>query len=310
MNVVPADAGLGWSELMSEPVSLVLELAPLIVLALSYRQRARTLGRRGRPVPLARRLSFAAGLALMLLAVASPIAHVAEELFTVHMLQHILLGDLAALAIVLGLTGPVLAPLLRRRTIARLRVLAHPLVAFPLWLLDLYLWHLSALYQATLASPLVHPAMHVLLLGLGLAMWMPLVGPLPTPRWFNDWARLVYVFAVRLAGAALANVFTWADVVFYPDYADGQRGWGVPALTDQGTAGALLMLEGSLLTVILLCWLFLRAARRDEDRQQLLDFAADHGIDLDEARAARAATAGKHDRLRDRLLHDRPTGRN
>lgn len=63
-------------------------------------------------MPVARGLWFAGRLAVVLLAVANPIAHVAEELFTAHVLQRILLSPLAVLAIVLGLTGPVLAPLL------------------------------------------------------------------------------------------------------------------------------------------------------------------------------------------------------
>ena len=292
---------IDWAEPLTEPFSLALEIAPLAVLGATYSRRARTLAGRGRPVPRARQLSFATGLLLMLVAVASPLAHVAEELFTVHMLQHILLGDLAALAIALGLTGPVLAPLLRKRPVARLRVLTHPLVAFPLWLLDLYIWHLAALYQATLESAIVHASMHILLLGLGLTMWMPLVGPLPVPRWFSDWARLGYLVAVRMAGALLANVFIWADIVFYPAYADGQRAWGIDPLADQATAGAILMTEGSVLTLGLLLWLFLRAAQRDEARQELLDFAAEQGVALDEARAARAAGAGRTDALRERL---------
>ena len=304
MGVILA-GGLGWTEPLSEPVSLALELAPLALIAFAYQQRVRTLRRRGRPVPVARRASFVVGLALMLVAVASPVAHVAEELFAMHMVQHILLGDLAALALALGLTGTILAPVLRLKPVARLRAVAHPLIAFPLWMLDLYLWHLSALYQATLASPLVHASMHVLLLALGLAVWLPLVGPLPTPRWFSDWAKLGYVFGVRLAGAVLANVFIWSDTIFYPDYADGQRSWGIAPLSDQGAAGAILMVEGSILTVMVMAWLFLRAARRDEERQQLQDYAADRGLRLDDARAARAANADRSAELRERLTAGR-----
>lgn len=287
-------------------LSLLFEVVPLIALGYAYLRRARTLAGRGRRVPVARRLAFAAGLLLVLVAVATPLAHASEELFSAHMVQHILLGDLGALCIAFGLTGPLLAPLLRLPVIGRLRVLAHPLVALPLWMVNLYLWHLSALYQSSLGSAPVHALMHALFLGLGLAMWMPLVGPLPTPRWFGDFARLGYIVVVRLAGALLANVFIWSDVVFYPDYAAGQAARGIEPLADQGLAGAILMIEGTLLAVLLFAWLFMRAARRDEDRQRLLDFAADRGLDLSEDRAARAAAAGKGRVLERRLSGAEP----
>jgi cytochrome c oxidase assembly factor CtaG len=275
-----------------DALPLLLEVAPLAAIGYAYLRRASTLAARGRAVPPARQLAFGTGLLLVFTAVGTPLAHVSEELFSAHMVQHILLGDLGALLLALGLTGPVLAPLLRLPVVGRLRVLSHPVVALPLWVLNLYLWHLSALYQATLSSAPVHALMHSLILVLGLAMWLPLVGPLPTPRWFGDLAKLAYVVLVRLAGAALANVFIWADVVFYPDYRPGQAHWGIGPLADQGVAGSVLMLEGSLITVLLLAWLFLRAAGRDEDRQRLLDLAEERGVELSDGRAGRAAAAG------------------
>src|SRR5688500_2691148 len=114
------------------------------------------------------------------------------------MAQHLVIGDLAALLVVLGLTGPVLQPLLAIRGLGWLRLLGNPLVALPLWLLNLYLWHLGALYQGVLDSPLLHLAQHAGFFGFGVAMWMPLLGPLPAPAWFNDAAKLGYVILVRL----------------------------------------------------------------------------------------------------------------
>src|SRR2546429_374415 len=73
-----------------------------------------------------------------------------QQSFSVHMVQHLLLGDLAPLAIVLGLTGPLLRPVLSFHWIEQLRVLAHPLVALPLWAIDLGAWHLPVLYQAAI----------------------------------------------------------------------------------------------------------------------------------------------------------------
>ncbi|MGH2781962.1 MAG: cytochrome c oxidase assembly protein, partial [Thermoleophilaceae bacterium] len=89
-----------------EPLQL---LPPLAALA-AYALRTRTLARQGRPVPLWRTLCFAAGIALVLVALVSPLAHMGGELILAHMAQHVLMADLAALLMVLGLTGPLLQP--------------------------------------------------------------------------------------------------------------------------------------------------------------------------------------------------------
>src|SRR5512132_2627624 len=111
--------------------------------------RARTLHRRGTPMAAYRIFLFALGITLLLVAFASPVAAIGEEeLFSFHMLQHVLIGDLAPLCLLAGLSGPMLRPLLAFRTVERLRVLANPVVALPLWAANLYLWHIPFLYEA------------------------------------------------------------------------------------------------------------------------------------------------------------------
>src|SRR3954451_23735133 len=129
-----------------------LEVMPLLLAAALYAKRSMTLADRGRPVPLWRQLCFAGGLLAIVIALASPIAHIGEELVIAHMVEHLLLGDIATLLLVLGLTGPLLQPILAIRFFDRLRVLAHPLVAFPLWALNFYVWHIPALYDAAYAG--------------------------------------------------------------------------------------------------------------------------------------------------------------
>src|SRR5215207_8326802 len=119
--------------------------------------RARTLRRRGTPMPGWRIVLFAAGLGLLLLAFVSPIAAIGEqELFSFHMLQHVLIGDLAPLCLLAGLSGPLLRPLLALRPVGRLRLLAHPAVALPIWAVNLYLWHLPLLYENAVEHSAVH----------------------------------------------------------------------------------------------------------------------------------------------------------
>jgi putative membrane protein len=260
--------------------------------AVPYAVRARTLARRGRPVPAWRIWCFAGGLVVLIVAVSPPVLDEAGSRFVSHMAEHLLIADVAALLLVLGLTGPVLAPLLRVRAIDRLRVLSHPVVAFALWTANLYLWHLAWAYEAALRHELVHVLQHVLFLLLGINLWMPLFGPFPKPEWFGNAAQLVYIVVVRFTGAVLANVFVWSGTVFYGWYGD---------LGDQSAAGAVMMVEESLFTVALFGWLFMKWMREGDERQEILELAEARGLELDERRVARAVAAGRGDDLRRRL---------
>ena len=278
-----------------------LQLLVPSVAAIGYAVRARTLARARRPVPGWRQGCFFGGLVLIVAVLISPLGHVSDELLSVHMAEHLLLGDIGALLLVLGLTGPLLVPVLRVRALDRLRALAHPAVAFPLWALDLAVWHLPVLYQGALHSSAVHALQHTCFIAFGANMWMPLFGPLPKPVWFTNTWKLAYVIAVRLTGGLMANVFVWSGSAFYADYARGERYWGVSPASDQVAAGAIMMVEGSILTLILFGWLFLRTASEGDERQELLDLATEQGLELSAARAARAVAAGRGAELRRRL---------
>jgi cytochrome c oxidase assembly factor CtaG len=282
-------------------------LAPLllVLVALAYARRASTLARHGRAVATWRQASFGVGIAILLAADLPPVATVAEEIVVGHMVQHLLIGDLAGLLVALGLTGPLLQPLLARRPFSWLRVLGHPLAALPLWALNLYLWHLSALYEGVLTSPLLHLAQHAGFFTFGLAMWLPLVGPLPKPGWFTDAAKLGYVIVVRLLEAVLANVLIWSGSPLYDAYAPGEAEWGISPLADQGAAGNVMMIWTGAVTLGLFTWLFLRAASRSAEQQDLIELAEARGFELDPARAARAVAAGQGERLRERIREGR-----
>jgi cytochrome c oxidase assembly factor CtaG len=285
-----------------EAVFAPLELVPLLLAASLYAKRSLTLAQRGRPVALWRQLCFAAGLLIIVIALVSPIAHIAEELVIAHMVEHLLLGDIATLLLVLGLTGPMLQPILSIRFFDRLRILAHPLVAFPLWALNFYLWHIPALYEAAYGGAPVHALEHMSFIFFGCLVWMPVFGPLPKPSWFTAGWKVGYVIAVRFAGAILGNVLMWSGSVLYSVYAEGERYWGISPLADQGTAGVVMMIEGTFLGLGLLAWVFFEVSREGIEKQRLLDLALERGIELDEARAQRAVAAGQADRLERQLI--------
>jgi putative membrane protein len=279
-----------------------LEAVPPLVAALLSAKRASTLAARGRPVPVWRQWCFAGGLLTIGVALFSPIGHVADELVLGHMIEHLMLGDIGALMLVLGLTGPLLQPLLGLPLLRHLQVLVNPLVAFPLWAIDLYFWHIPAIYDQAYGGAALHALEHTMFVFFGCVMWMALLGPLPRPAWFTNGWKLGYAIAVRFTGVILGNVLMWSGTVFYDRYAAGEHYWHVSPLTDQSVAGVIMMVEGTFVSLGIFAWLFFRSAQEGSERQRLIELAEERGIVLDEARAARAVAAGEGKRLEERLL--------
>jgi putative membrane protein len=259
--------------------SWTFDPAALTLIAASgflYYRRVATLAARGTPVELWRRLVFGLGLALAFLAVASPIHELGEKhFFFVHMIQHILLGDLAPLCFVAGLTGPILRPVLALPAVMRLRFLILPYVALPIWAVNLLLWHLPSAYEGALHHTAIHAFQHLLFFTCGCLMWAPVIEVLPGPEWFGTGMKLAYIVAVRLVETVLGNIFVWSGGAFYSTYLHPVHRWGISPHADQGIAGGVMMLEGSLVTLGVLAWLFLRWARESEERQRLLDQGVD-----------------------------------
>jgi putative membrane protein len=267
-------------------------LGVAVFVAIAYATRARNLARDDRPVRPARQASFFTGLAILVLALVSPVDQLGEErLFYVHMVQHLTLVDLAPLALVIGVTGPILQPVLRLGAVRRLRALAHPLVALPLWVLAVCFWHLPALYQAALQSAFLHGLEHLSFFAAGLALWAAVIEPLPGPAWFGAGPKAAYVLVVRGVGAVLGNVFIWAGQPVYPDYAEGERLAGVSPLTDQTIGGAIMFTEGAIVTLVVFAWLFLRWSDEAEMRQSLTELGHDRRVAVRAARYRRRALA-------------------
>jgi putative membrane protein len=269
-----------------------------------YFQRAWTLKRQGRPVSGWRIASFVVAVLTVVAVQLPPFDTIADEVLLVHMAQHIIIGEICSLFIVLGLTGSMLQPLLRMRFTRPLRVMSNPLIALALWAIDLYTWHLPFFYQLAIRHDLVHAAEHACLLWFGMLLWLALLGPLPKPAWYEGWGGVGYIFGVRCVGAVLGNFLLWTQTVLYPVYKASDAHRGLNPLSDQNLAGGLMDTVQIVLTTLLMCWIFFRWARRDEERQALLDLAADRGIELSDERASRAAIAGATGRLRERLLED------
>jgi len=287
------------------PGEFLPPLAAATVYLALYFARARTLAAEGRPIARWRVISFVSGMALLVGVQVPPLDTLADEVLFVHMTQHIIISDICSLLVVLGLTGPVLAPLLRIRFTRPLRTLSSsPVTALALWAADLYAWHVPVAYQLAIRVDLVHAAEHACFFWFGSLLWLALIGPFPKPAWFRGWAQLVYVFAIRILGMILGNVFIFAPTVLYPIYDPSDAARGLGPMTDQKLAGGIMMVEQMILTAVVEGWIFYRLALRDERRQSLVDLASRSGVALSEQRAAIAADAGPDAdrRLRERIL--------
>src|SRR5436305_4638402 len=265
-----------------------LELSAVALAGALYSRRARTLARRGAPVPRRRWAPFALGLLAILAALASPIDTIGEErLFSVPVLQHLLLGDVGALLLVLGLDGRLLRPLLSLRLAHRLRVLAHPLVALPLWAANFVLWHLPALFDAALRHDAIHALQHTLFVALGMLMWAALLEPLPGPAWFTAPWKIPYVLGMWLVMLVLSQIFIWSNHAYYAPYSHDATLGGLSHLADQKAGGGVMLVESAFTMLPALVWVLLMVLKESEARQRLLEAGVAPAV------ASRAARYGR-----------------
>lgn len=282
-------------------LQLIGELGIPLLLGVAYVWQVRRLEAKGRAPSIKRQLCFAAGLLVIAATTAGPLGSLSEERVSAHMVQHLLLMDLAGFLLVMGVTGPVLQPVLGAPVLRHLKPLFHPAIALAIFIGAFAIWHIPALYQAAAQNNTVHAAEHGLFLGSGVIKWMAIIGPLPAPLWFATGVQIVYVAAEHLFVALVGNVFMWSGSPIYPLYAERTAALGIDPVTDQSIGGGFMAVSGMLLTLGLLAWVLLRWSKHDTERQELVEFAQLHGLVVDEDRIKRAVLAGHGETLRRRL---------
>jgi putative membrane protein len=254
-------------------------LAPIALLVVVYVRRFRAARREedGRGAGWPQGLAFGAGVLALLLAVASPIDGLGEDyLFSAHMVQHVLLGDIAPALLLLSLSRVIMRPATRRLASVerRLGAFASPWTGLALWLSLMYLWHVPALYDAALENPIVHLLEHASFFTAGVCVWWPLIQPVPMRRPLKGFQTVGYIGAAKFGLAALGLYLTWSSSVFYPYYEQVPRIWGLSAVADQNAGGAIMMVEQSVTFVIALVFLFSRMLTQsevDERRRERLE---------------------------------------
>jgi cytochrome c oxidase assembly factor CtaG len=208
-----------------DPLPLALAVLALALYAQAFLRLRRRSG--GAHARVANALLYVAGVAVSVLAVVSPVDAVGEDqLLTAHMLQHLLLGDVGPLLLVLGLRGPIAVFLLPPpvlRAVARgpvravVSVLLRPRVALAVWLAALAGWHVPAAYDAAIAHPVVHAVEHACFAAAGVLAWLQIVDPARRAR-LGPGGRALFAFAMLAASSLLAEVLI-ATQPLYPSHA-------------------------------------------------------------------------------------------
>ncbi|MBX5470258.1 MAG: cytochrome c oxidase assembly protein [Thermoleophilaceae bacterium] len=223
---------------------------------------------------------FAAFVLVMLVALVSPLDGLGEDyLFSMHMTQHILIVDIGPLLLLLSLSRVILRPLTRRLVAVEraLGPVAHPVTGILLWLALVYLWHVPPLYNAAVEHDAVHALEHVSFFTAGLAVWWPLVQPVPMRHRLTGLWTFAYIFGAKVGLGLLGVYLTWSDHVAYGYYEHVPRIWGLTALEDQNLGGAIMMVEQSIVLVLAFAVLFVRMllqSEQEELRRERLEDAA------------------------------------
>ncbi|MDX6689460.1 MAG: putative rane protein [Solirubrobacteraceae bacterium] len=217
-----------------------------------------------------RLVSFLAGMALVLVALVSPVDRLADQLFFMHMVQHLLLLDLAPILVLLGLTRKILRPLTRRLVNVERAAgpLAHPAVAIAVYVIVMWMWHVPALYDAALEHTGVHVLEHLMFGFAGGLYWWYLLSPIRSRKRLGGMGPVLYMVSTKGLVGLLGIGLAFAPNAIY-DFYERQPGyWGLSAGTDQAVGGLIMAVEQSIVMGIALAYLFMRMLGESEREQQ------------------------------------------
>lgn len=259
---------------------------PLLISGALYIVGVRTLwgtAGKGRGVRRVEVLAFLAGLWVMAMSLLSPIHAAGGVLFSLHMVQHILLLVIAAPLLVLGRPLVVylwaLPPALRMgvgRALVRpparitLSTLGRPAVGWLLYASIVWIWHLPTLYEAALLTEWVHALQHGTFVLAALIFWWAAL-EFGRRRSGGYGLGIIYFFTTALHGSAFGALLTFAREAWYPFYEGRTAAWGLAPLQDQQLGGLVMWVPAGLVylaaaLVFLLSWV--RASERATQRRE------------------------------------------
>ncbi len=217
------------------------------------------------PAPAWRIACFAAGLVVVLGSLNGPIHDLSDYyLFSIHMVQHLLLTLVLPPLLIAGLPGWLADGPARRPAVRAVgRVLTHPFVAGAIFTVTLTAWHLVPMYDLMMRNHEVHVATHLMFMVAAVIMWWPAMSPstvLPPLRYP---LRALYLFLVSIPMQLVAAIITFADEVLYDWYAVAPRTWGLSANEDQQLGGLLMWVPGNMYMLAAIAAVFYVWAKED-----------------------------------------------
>jgi cytochrome c oxidase assembly factor CtaG len=233
--------------------------------------------------PIWRLLSFLIGLISLAAALLSPIDVLAEQSFTFHMAQHMLLLDLVPIFCILGLNKILLRPATRRlQALERsLGPLMNPWVAVVLYIVAMWAWHVPAAYDAALENATVHVLEHICFLSVGFLYWWQLLSPIRSRFRGGAMGPLAYMVSTKVGVGLLGILLTFAPNPLYPYYEAREGIFGLSAGVDQQIGGELMALEQTIVMGIALAYLLFRAieqSEREQERREALEDRAEEQL--------------------------------
>jgi putative membrane protein len=269
-----------------------------------------------------RLVSFLGGLAAVAAALISPVDSISEDVFFVHMIQHVLLLDIAPVLLICGQTKLILRPATRRllRLEESVGWFGRPSFAVVFYVGAVWFWHIPGLYDAALRHPVIHVLEHISYASAGGLYWWHLLSPIRSRHRLGGMGPAVYMAATKLCVGVLGIILVLAPSTLYGYYATKGGYWGLSPHTDQELAGGIMALEQSLVMGIALTVIFMRMLRDSEREarraERLLDAREAAAEDLsgpgaealDEISASGAEALEDARVPGDRTDQDRPIG--
>lgn len=220
--------------------------------------------------PVWRLCSFVASVGVAMIALVTPVDSLADQLFFMHMTQHVLLLDIAPILGILGFTKVLLRPVTKsvHRVERRAGPLAHPAFAVFLYVAVIWVWHIPAAYDFAVAHSGVHVLEHLSFMLAGSLYWWHLLSPIRARMRLSGLGPVLYMVSTKLLVGALGMGLAFAPSALYPWYEHHAGVWGFSAQSDQALAGILMALEQSIVMGIALAVLFINMLTESEREQQ------------------------------------------
>jgi len=225
------------------------------------------------PPSLSRLALFAGGLLTILIALVSPIDGLGDQLMVMHMVQHILLLDLAPILLILGLTKVLLRPATRRIHVLERRAgyLAHPAFAVLAYAGLMWLWHIPTMYDLALRHATIHALEHTCFAAAGTLYWWHLLSPIRGRLRLGGMGPILYMVTTKLLVGLLGIALAFAPSDIYLFYAHHPHYWGLRPGEDQNMAGLVMALEQSIVMGTALVLLFVQMLTESEREAQRAD---------------------------------------